>query len=299
MTAHRTGSTTGSTAIEIEQQGPADGVPFLLLRGLGTQLVHWPAVFIDALSDAGYRVVTFDNRDVGLSDKINDAGVPDLGAIAGGAPPPYTIADMAGDSVGVLDALGIDAAHVMGISMGGMIVQHIAASHPQRCLSMTSIMSSSGAKGLPTGTPEAMAVLGSVPDDPNDPESVITHKMQTQRVIESPRYPMDDAELRRYAEVGYRRCHHPVGVARQLAAVLADVGRVDLLAGITVPSMVVHGADDPLVHVEGGRDTARRIPGCRLEIIEGMGHDVTVANTPLLTALLLDHARGAAASSGG
>lgn len=274
-------------AIEIEAHGRAEAPAFVLVRGLGTQLVQWPRELIDPLIAAGCRVVLFDNRDVGLSQKFDAAGPRAV-------EPAYRVADMADDVVGVLDALDISRAHVAGISMGGMIVQHVAATHGDRCRSMTSIMSSSGAPGLPQGTPEAMAALTSRPSDPDDRACVIAHSRETQRTIGSPAYPMTDAELRRYCERAYDRCYCPDGVARQMAAVLTDAGRAELLAGIRVPSLVIHGVDDPLVPIAAGEDTARRIPGCRLERIEGMGHDVTAANAPILARLLVEHAVSAA-----
>ncbi|MDD9937974.1 MAG: alpha/beta hydrolase [Myxococcales bacterium] len=281
-------------SIEVEQHGEVRDPAILLLRGLGTQLVQWPPLLLETLVQAGFRVVTFDNRDVGLSDKIDQAGELDLPSIMQGQnAPPYTLQDMALDTVGVLDALEVAAAHVVGISMGGMIAQRVAATHPDRCLSMTSIMSSSGAPGLPTGTPEATATLLARPADPDDREAVIAQKINSQRTIGSPDYPMTDRELRSYSERAYDRCHAPDGVARQLAAVLGDGSRVELLRTIRVPALVIHGRDDPLVPLAAGEDTARHIPRCKLEIIAGMGHDVTAANTPLLAKLLIAHARAA------
>ena len=290
MASHRVNGIT----IEIESLGKPHDPALLLLRGLGTQLAQWPSALLDALTEADFRVVLFDNRDVGLSHKLDEVGAPDLAAIlAGRVQPAYRLADMADDAVGVLDALGIEQAHIAGISMGGMIVQHVAAAHGDRCLSMTSIMSSSGAPGLPPAEPEAMAALMSQPEDPSNRECVIEHSTATQRVIGSPAYPMSDAELRRYCEIAYDRCYHPEGVARQMAAVVSDGSRVELLQQIRVQSLVIHGAQDPLIPLSGGEDTARHIAGCRLEVIEGMGHDVTNANAPLLASRLIDHARRA------
>ena len=290
MASHKVNGIT----IEIESRGKPEDPSLVLVRGLGTQLAQWPASMTDALTGAGLHVVLFDNRDVGLSHKFDDAGVPDLAElVAGRAEPAYRLADMANDTVGVLDALGIERAHFAGISLGGMIVQHVAASHGERCLSMTSIMSSSGAPGLPAAKPEAMAALTSKPEDPSDRECVIQHSMKTQRVIGSPAYAMSDAELRRYCELAYDRCYYPDGKARQTAAAFCDGSRVELLQEIRVPSLVIHGADDPLVPLAAGEDTARHIPGCRLEVIEGMGHDVTNTNAPILAKLLIEHARRA------
>lgn len=279
-------------AIEVESRGASEAPPFLLIRGLGTQLIHWPDALLDALVARGFRVVVFDNRDAGLSRKFD------------GAPSPaYSIADMAADAVGVLDALGIERAHVAGISMGGMIAQVMAAEWPGRCRSLASIMSSSGAPGLPGPTPEALDALLSRPEDPTDRACVIAHAMRTQRVFESPRFAPTDDELRTLVAAAFDRCHCPDGVARQLAAVIASGDRSEQLARIAVPTLVVHGADDPLVPIAAGEDTASRIPGARFERIEGMGHDVTRTNAPILAELLAGHAlaadegRGAVASA--
>jgi pimeloyl-ACP methyl ester carboxylesterase len=278
--------------IEVEERGPRDAPTILLIRGLSTQLIHWPERFLDLLADGGFRVVCFDNRDVGLSQKFDAAGVPNLGAVvARRAPPPYTLADMARDTVGVLDALRVEQAHVAGISLGGMVAQHVAFSHPERCLTVASIMSTSGAPGLPPATPEAMESLTSLPADPTDRECVITHNMRTQRVIESPAYPPSEAELRSYFERGYDRCYCPDGTVRQMAAAMADGSRAERLARVAVPMLVLHGAADPLIHPACGEDTARRVPGAKLEIVAGMGHDVTSSSSPILAQHLIDHAR--------
>jgi pimeloyl-ACP methyl ester carboxylesterase len=278
--------------IEIEDSGPEGAPVLLLIRGLASQLIHWPDAFVAALTGAGLRVLRFDNRDSGLSQKFDEAGVPDFGSvIAGHAAPPYTLADMAADAVGVLDALGVERAHVAGISLGGMVTQQVAISHPERCLSVASIMSSSGAAGLPPATPAAMEALTSVPEDPTDRECVITHNMRTQRVIESPAYPPSEVELRDYFERSYDRCYCPDGSQRQMAAVLADRGRAERLAEVRVPTLVLHGAEDPLIHPACGEDTARCIPGAKLEIVPGMGHDVTTANAPIVAEHLIAHAR--------
>jgi pimeloyl-ACP methyl ester carboxylesterase len=278
--------------IEVEDSGPSGAPVLLLIRGLASQLIHWPEAFLAALSQAGFRVLRFDNRDAGLSQKFHESGVPDLGAVIGGrASPPYTLADMAADAVGVLDARGVERAHVAGMSLGGMVAQHVAFSHPARCLSVTSIMSSSGAPGLPPATPEAMEALTSTPADPTDRECVIAHNMRTQRVIESPAYPPTAAELREYFERGYDRCYCPDGSQRQMAAALADGSRAERLSRVAVPMLVLHGADDPLIHPACGEDTARRVPGAKLEIVRGMGHDVTTANAPIVAGHLIAHAR--------
>lgn len=270
--------TANGVELEVEERGSHEAPALLLLRGLGTQLVQWPEVLLETLAAAGLRVIVFDNRDAGLSEKMAA---------------PYRLEDMADDTLGLLDGLGIPFAHLAGISMGGMIVQLAAARAPKRVASLASIMSSSGAPGLPPPTKAALDALLSRPQDPTDRECVIRHAMHTQRVFQSPAYPMRDDELRRYVERAYDRCHCPEGVARQLAAIQASGSRAELLATLRIPTLVIHGADDPLVPVAAGQDTARRIPSAHLEVIPGMGHDVTEANAPLLARLLIAHIRAA------
>lgn len=278
--------------IEVETRGPETAPAFLLIRGLSTQLIHWPDRFLDRFVDAGFRVVVFDNRDVGLSTKLDAAGVPAVDDILRGtARPAYSIADMACDAVGVLDALGIERAHAAGISLGGMIAQHLAFSHADRFRSVASVMSSSGAPGLPSGTPEALAALESEPDDPNDRESVIAHGIAAQRVIQSIDPPPTEAELRSHFERGYDRCHHPAGSARQMAAILADTTRAEKLAEVRVPFFVLHGAADPLIPLACGEDTAARVPGTELAVVPGMGHDITNAHAPIIADALIRFAR--------
>ena len=225
--------------IEVEDSGPSGAPVLLLIRGLASQLIHWPEAFLTALTAAGFRVLRLDNRDAGLSQKFEAAGAPDHGAvIVGRAAPPYTLADMAADAVGVLDAKGVERAHVAGMSLGGMVAQHVAFAHSERCLSVASIMSSSGAPGLPPATPEAMEALTSTPEDPTDRECVISHNMRTQRVIESPAYPPTEAELRDYFERGYDRCYCPEGSQRQMAAALADGSRAERLSAVAAQFML-------------------------------------------------------------
>lgn len=285
--------------IECESLGDAGAPAILLIRGLGTQMSQWPQPFLDGLVEGGLRVVRFDNRDVGLSQKFSDAGVPNLrelmGEMRAGRVPatPYTLDAMADDCIGVLDAFGIDRAHVFGISMGGMIAQLVAAHHPSRVLSLTSVMSSSGHSSVPPATPEAMAVLTSQPEKPGDRTSVVEHGLAGRRVIGSPGYQDPDDVVRAELGAAFDRCHDPAGVARQFAAVVAGGSRGELLPGIAVPTLVIHGNDDSLVHPDGGRDTARRIPGATLEMIDGMGHDIPLGLVPKLVGLAVEHARKA------
>jgi pimeloyl-ACP methyl ester carboxylesterase len=283
--------------IECETMGDAKAPAILLIRGLGTQMSQWPQTFLDGLCRAGLRVVRFDNRDVGLSQKFDAAGAPNLAGLmatmrSGGTPDvPYTLDEMAADCVGVLDALGIERAHIFGISMGGMIAQLVAVQHPTRARSLISVMSHSGDPDVPPATPEAMAVLTSQPPLPDDRASVVEHGLAGRRVIGSPGYQDPDDTVRAELGAAFDRSHYPVGVARQFAAVVAGGSRTEQLAGIATPTLVIHGADDPLVHPGGGRDTARRVPGASLEMIDGMGHDIPLGLVERLVGLITEHTR--------
>ena len=266
--------------IDYECYGDGEAPALLLVRGLGTQRIHWSAALLDGLVKRGFRVIAPDNRDVGHSQKFDGAA-------------PYSLADMADDHCGLLDSLAAGGAHIMGISMGGMIVQQMAIRRPELVRSMTSIMSTSGAPGLPGPTEAAMAALLSQPDDPSDPESVVENTLATHRVVGSPGYPTPEADLREMARRAYERCYCPEGVARQMRAVTGDTDRADKLAGITAPTLVIHGENDPLVSIEGGRDTARRIPGARFQSIAGMGHDLPPGLTAQIVELVADHAQAA------
>jgi pimeloyl-ACP methyl ester carboxylesterase len=285
--------------IDAEELGEKTGRPLLLIRGLGTQRIAWPEAFLAGLAERGHRVVTFDNRDAGLSTKFRDAGsmpiAEAMGRVARGDPidAPYRLDDMVLDVVGLLDALELETAHVAGISMGGMIAQLLAVQHGQRLRSLTSIMSSSGAPGLPGPTPEAAAALMSHPESPDDRESVIRHSVGVLKVIESPGYPSGDAYLRAMAERAYDRCYCPDGIERQMLAILAGQGRAELLKTIRVPTLVIHGLDDPLIPVEAGMDSAKRIPGAELRLIPGMGHDVAPGLIPTLVDAIAEHTAAA------
>jgi pimeloyl-ACP methyl ester carboxylesterase len=270
--------------IELEDTGAGGtqaGRPVvLLIMGLGMQLVAWPGEMIDALVDAGYRVVRHDNRDVGLSQHFNHLGAPNViwaqVKLKMGLSPnaPYTLQNMADDAVGVLDALGVERAHVVGLSMGGMIAQRVALSAPQRVASLTSIMSSSGARGLPEARSDVIRALFSRPMGPGL-DAIVDHYLRLMRLIGSPGYPMPEPLLRERILAGLRRSHNPVGTLRQMMAIAADVGsRARALGAIRAPTLVLHGKADPLVPYACGEDTARRIPGARLVGIDGMGHDL-------------------------
>ncbi len=267
--------------IEYDMTGPADGEPLLLIMGLGAQMTRWPQAFLDELAGRGLRVIRFDNRDVGLTTRLDDAGLPDVVAILtalseGKAPPvAYTLSDMAADAVGLLDALGIARAHIVGASLGGMVAQLVASDYPDRTLSLTSIMSTTGNRALPTATPEAIAVLNNRgPNPTEDLEGYLDHALKGAVVVGSPGYPQDPEVLRQRLRSDFERSYSPAGFQRQYAAAMASPDRRPKLATITAPTVVIHGAQDPLVPVTGGRDTAENIPGAELLVIEGMGHDV-------------------------
>jgi len=265
-------------SIEYETFGDKANDTVLLIMGLGGQLTVWPTAFCEELVSRGFHVVRFDNRDIGLSTKFEEAGMPDMAAIFGAlmsgkpANAPYSLDDMADDAVGLLDALGIDQAHIVGASMGGMIAQLVATNHPAKTISLTSIMSTTGNPALPQAKPEAMEVL-MTPASEGDIEGAIQRGMKAWRVIGSPGFPTEDALLREWVSRDVNRSLYPVGVARQMAAIVANGDRREKLKKLNVPAVVVHGADDPLVPVEGGKDTAATIPGAELRIVPGMGHD--------------------------
>jgi pimeloyl-ACP methyl ester carboxylesterase len=264
--------------------------------GLATQMIGWPDEFCRDLADRGLFVVRFDNRDIGLSTHLHDAGAPDILGLMGGsgARPPYALADLADDTVGLLDALGLDSVHLVGASMGGMIAQLVAIRHPERVRSLTSIMSTTGDPAVGRPSDAAVPVLLAPPATGRD--AAIQRAVDTYRVIGSPGFEFDEAGLRDRAGLSFDRAHDPAGVARQLAAILTTPDRTPDLERLDVPTLVVHGAQDALVDVSGGRATAAAIPGAELLLVEGMGHDLPRAFWPqLLDALTALVERGEAA----
>ncbi|HXW20185.1 MAG TPA: alpha/beta hydrolase [Roseiarcus sp.] len=282
-----------------DEIGDKKAPALLLIMGFATQLIGWPDPFCGRLADRGFHVIRFDNRDIGLSTKIENAPRVDLlaafaNAVAGRpVAAPYNLADMAKDALGLIDALGLDKAHVVGASMGGMIAQIIAAKHGGRVRSLTSIMSTSGDPKLEPPRPEAGAALTASRPPRDDREASIQFGANGWRVIGSPSYPTPEAELRTEVARAYDRSNYFAGLPRQLAAVLATGSRVELLKTIRVPTLVLHGADDPLIPVAGGKDTARHIPGAKLKIIPGWGHDLPTALIPTLVEAIATHCEGA------
>jgi pimeloyl-ACP methyl ester carboxylesterase len=267
--------------IELDDQGPASGEPLILIMGLGMQLVAWPQPFVDLLVARGFRVLRLDNRDIGLSQSFDHLGVPNM-AMAGlrytlrlPVNSAYGIADMALDVLGVMDALGIQRAHICGASMGGMIAQHLAAKAPDRVKSLTLIMTTSGSRKLPQ---PALRVRGALMSRPAGKETaaVVAHLEKVLALIGSPSFPPEPSALRERLQSMVRRAWRPAGTARQLLAVVADGDRSPLLARIQAPTLVIHGAADPLVPVAAGHELASRIAGAQADIIPGMGHDLPV-----------------------
>ncbi|WP_413504061.1 alpha/beta fold hydrolase [Serratia grimesii] len=255
--------------------------PLLLIAGLGTQMIRWPVLFCESLVAKGYRVIRFDNRDAGCSSHFTDHPAPDFAALAAslavGQPPkvPYTLHDMASDAIGLLDALGISRAHLVGRSMGGMIAQIAASQYPERVSSLTSIMSSTGNPSLPSASPEVMAMLTQPAPHPLDDEAgFLAHRLAFARRIASPGYPFDEAYHRALIVEETKRAYDPSSFGRQIAAIVAAGDLRPLLTKITVPALIVHGAEDALIPADCGRDTASSIQDSVFMLIEGMGHDL-------------------------
>ena len=271
--------TANGLQIEVDDTGGEGRPVILLIMGLGMQLVAWPTAFVQQLVDAGFRVVRHDNRDIGLSQGFDHAGVGNIvwetirHRLGLKVRSPYTLQDMALDSLGVLDELGIERAHIVGASMGGMIAQRIAASAPRRTASLVSIMSSSGARGLPGPRREVAAMLMRRPMG-RDEAALVAHSIRLLRLIQSPAYPQTDEELSERLVFSMRRSYHPAGLMRQMLAIGADDERPTLLPRIQSPTLVLHGEADALVPIACGEDTARRIPGSKFVSVPGMGHDL-------------------------
>jgi pimeloyl-ACP methyl ester carboxylesterase len=271
--------------IELDDQGPANAEPLLLIMGLGMQLIGWPDELVQALVSRGFRVIRIDNRDAGLSQGFDHLGVPNLALAALRhrlrlpVAAPYGIADMAEDAAGVLDALGIESAHVCGASMGGMVAQHLAARQPGRVKSLTLMMTTSGNRALPQARWTVQRALLSRPDG-SDPAAVVRHLEGVMKLIGSPAYPPEPARLQRRLAQSVQRAWRPAGTARQLIAVAADGDRRALLPRIQAPTVVIHGEADPLVPVAAGRELQALIAGSQADFIAGMGHDLPLQLLP-------------------
>jgi pimeloyl-ACP methyl ester carboxylesterase len=278
--------------IEYEDTGPRDGIPLLFISGFGSQLSSWTPKFHEALEAKGLRVIRFDNRDVGLTQKW-DGIVPDtakvIAAVQQGRKPdvPYTLDDMAADAAGLLDALGIGSAHICGASMGGMIAQLVVLDHPRKARSLISIFSSTGDPSLPQSSPEARAAL-TTPAPATDRASVIAHSLKGRRSYASTAWPFDEAFFGDLIGKSYDRMFYPEGSSRQFAAIIASPPRTERLKGLKLPALVLHGSADMLVRVEAGRHTAQCIAGSEYQEIEGWGHDMPMPVIPMVAGFIGD-----------
>jgi pimeloyl-ACP methyl ester carboxylesterase len=279
----------GEVELAYDSFGNPSDPPMLLIMGLGAQMIRWDDAFCKAIASQGRWVIRFDNRDVGLSTKFAEAGVPNIMSLIQGqkVDVPYTLKDMADDAIGLLDKLRIEAADVVGVSMGGMIAQTIAIHYPERVRTLTSIMSSTGNPDLPQSTPEAMGVL--LAPAASNRDDYITAQLKAAKVLHGPVYPLNEDYVRNYAEQSYDRCYHPEGLPRQLAAILTSGSRNKELANVKIPTLVIHGKSDPLVPVEGGKDTAKSISDAKLLLIDGMGHSFPTEVVPQILQAILQH----------
>ncbi len=282
---------TNGVELEFDEAGPANGVPFLMINGFGSQMTSWSDEFRQGLVAAGLRFIRFDNRDVGLSQKWHGI-VPDIRKVMQdvreGRKPniPYTLNDMAADAAGLLDGLGIENAHVAGASMGGMIAQLVALEHPAKTRSLISIFSTTSDPSLPRSSPEAQAALVSPPPAP-DRASVIAHGVKGRRAYATTRFPYDEQRVGALIGAAFDRSYYPEGTSRQYAAIMAGPPRTERLKSLKVPTLVLHGSADTLLRPECGRHTARCIPGAEYHEIEGWGHDMPPQMVPLVNGFVV------------
>lgn len=276
-------------SVEYDVSGPENGVPLLLIMGFGSQMTSWTPAFTQALVDAGYRVIRFDNRDVGLGQRFDGLPVAKdvAAAMAAGKTPdvPYTLNDMAADAAGLLDALGIESAHIAGASMGGMIAQLVALNHPEKTRSLISIFSTTGDPSLPKSTPEAQAALLMTPASPARAD-VVALAVKNRRIYASTRWPYDEAVVAQLAGASYDRAYYPEGSLRQYAAILASPPRTERLKGLKTPALVLHGTADTLIPWQAGAHTAACIPHSEFVLIDGWGHDLPVAGVPMIAGYM-------------
>ncbi len=285
--------------LEYDVSGPENGIPLLLIMGFGSQMTSWTPSFRDGLVAAGYRVVRFDNRDVGLSERLS--GVPvarDVAAaVAAGrtSDVPYVLNDMAADAAGLLDALGIASAHIAGASMGGMIAQLVALNHPAKARSLISIFSTTGDVSLPKSSPEAQAALLTAPASPSR-EDVVAHAVKNRKIYASTRWPYDEANVAKLAGASFDRAYYPEGSLRQYAAILASPARTERLKTLKLPALVLHGTADTLIPWQAGAHTAASIPQSEFVLIDGWGHDLPVPGVPMIVDYMAGFLRRAEAA---
>jgi pimeloyl-ACP methyl ester carboxylesterase len=283
-------ATSNGLELEYDTFGAPSDPALVLVMGVGAQMIAWEPDFCGLLADEGFHVVRFDNRDIGLSTYLEELGVPDLASlVAGASQAPYQLADMADDVVGLLDALGIEKGHVVGASMGGMIAQQFAIDHPDRLLSLCSIMSTTGDPTVGHSQPEALAAL--LRPAATSREQAIEQGAATSRVFGSPGFPRSEEELRAKAAASYDRAFHPAGAARQTAAIVASPDRTEGLRGVDVPTLVIHGEADQLIDQSGGKATAAAVPDAELLIISGMAHDLPRGAWPPIVEAIARNAR--------
>ena len=287
---------SGNLNIHYEQWGSRANPPLLLIHGLSCQIIHWPQAFIDALTDAGSRVIALDNRDIGLSDRV-EAPAPDLLEIlddAAAHPCPYTLSDMAGDVVGLLNHLGQAGAHIVGLSMGGMIAQTLAIEHPERCFSLTSIMSSSGNPDLPVGDDEVR--MGFVAPLPPERDAAVAQYQRAWQAAGGPHFDSMDVGLARVSGQAIERGFPRDGFIRQLLAILHQEDRRAALATLEVPGLVIHGNADPLVPLAAGEDTANAMTQGKLAVLDKLGHDLPDPMLPEIAGHIVEHIRAVGAT---
>ena len=280
-----------------EDHGDAKNPCILLVMGIGSQLINWPLTYVERLVNHGFRVICFDNRDIGLSQYFDQHPIPPIDkvikAVVGGqkADVPYRLGDMASDAIGLLDSLGIEKAHAVGISMGGMIVQHMALSHGARLHSMISIASTTGNPNLPPATKEAMKALTAPPLNKDDRDGIVARMVETAQIMAGAGGLCNALEtLKAHAEKSYDRSYHPQGFGRQYAAIIADGDRRQRLAAIKVPTLVIHGTTDPLIPLAAGEDTHQAIPAAQLACVANMGHALPDDLAEEITALIANFA---------
>ncbi|MEW6187133.1 MAG: alpha/beta hydrolase [Thermodesulfobacteriota bacterium] len=285
--------TANGIQVEYETFGETQGKPLLLIKGIQQQLITWPEDFCSMLAKAGHFVIRFDHRDVGLSTKFENEKTPELAEIVAAftrgekIKSPYTLDDMAADTVGLLEALGIEKAHVCGMSMGGAIAQVLTLNYPSRVLSLTLMMTGTGNPDVPGTKPEALAAI--LAPQPDQREAYIEHHLKTFRILSSPKFTFNEEKHRQLAGKLFDRSYYPVGMNRHFLAVLSQENRKPALKNLKIPALVIHGADDPLVPVEAGRDAAEAIPDSELLIIEGMGHDLPFEVWPTIVEAITNN----------
>jgi pimeloyl-ACP methyl ester carboxylesterase len=290
--------TANGIRLAFDTTGDPKGVALLLIHDVGMQFTAWPDEYVDGLADLGFYVIRFDNRDCGLSSKFEHAGTPSLklawlkSRVGWPLAVPYTLDDMAEDALGVLSALGVARAHVVGMSMGAMIGQLLAARHPSRVHSLTMIMASSGRRGLPKPSGALRKLLLRALVKPDDFDSAVEQTVAVLKAVGSPSYPTPEKVLRRRVARMLRRNCCPGGTARQCLAVAASSDRAGLISTISAPTLVIHGAADPVLPLACAIDAAQLIPGARLEVLEGMGHDLPLQLAERILALIDEHAHG-------